>query len=89
MSWGVQAIGKASKVAEKLAAQFAGIKCSEPEETVKNQAAASIATALAAFPDSYAVEVNASGSQSSSQAEPGKFVNSLSVSIQPKHWFVE
>ncbi|OHC35503.1 MAG: hypothetical protein A2Y50_09090 [Pseudomonadales bacterium RIFCSPLOWO2_12_59_9] len=89
MSWSVSAIGKPSAVAEKLASQFAAIKCMEPEETIKNHVASAVAVALKAFPASYAVKVDASGSQSTSHAEPGVASNQLSVKIEPLWGFCE
>lgn len=87
MSWSVNAIGKASAVAAKLAQQFAGIKCTEPEESIKNTVAGAIATALGAFPEGTAVKVIASGSQSG--GTDGKATNSLAVQIEPQWGFVE
>ncbi|TAK86728.1 MAG: hypothetical protein EPO20_06330 [Betaproteobacteria bacterium] len=89
MSWSVAAIGKPSAVAEKLAAQFANIKCSEPEETIKSNVASAIAVALNAFPPSSAVRVEAHGSQSTDLGKPGIATNSLSVKIEPIYGFVE
>jgi hypothetical protein len=89
MSWSVSAIGKASAVAAKLATQFANIKCTEPEETIKNTVASAVAVALKAFPASYVVRVDASGSQSKSHADPNAATNQLSVKIDPIYGFVE
>ena len=94
MSWSLNAVGKASAVAKKLANDAASIQCSEPEETIKNGVAAIIATALAAYPETYAVSVSASGSQSSgySADKPSVAlgrVNTLTVSISPMYGFVE
>lgn len=87
MSWSVSAMGKPAAVATKLAADFARIKCTEPEESIKNTVASAVATGLAAFPPNQAVSVEASGSQSSSN--PGEATNSLSVSLKPLWGFVE
>ena len=90
MSWSVSAIGKPTAVAAKLAAQFAGIKCMEPEETIKNTVASAVAVALKAYPASYAVKVEASGSQSTDSSKPpGEATNSLSVKIEPIWGFCE
>lgn len=93
MSWSVQAVGKPAAVAEKLAADFAKIKCSEPEETIKNSVASIIATSLAAYPAEFAVKVDACGSQSpsydakSSQLDGGQ-INNLTVKIEPLYGYV-
>ncbi len=93
MSWNVTVVGKASAVAAKVAQDLERIKCSEPEETIKNTAASIIATALAAYPEGYAVKVEASGSQgpgySSTGQQLGGQVNSLNLKIEPVYGFVE
>lgn len=90
MSWSLSAVGKAVAVAAKLKKDFANIKCSEPEETIKNQACAAIATALAAFPPGQAVSVSAGGSRSvADHKKPEEAVNSLSIKIEPLWGFVE
>ena len=90
MSWSVGAIGKPSKVAEKLTADFARINCAEPEQTIKNNVAAAILAGLAAYPDTHAVKVNASGNQmSGGEGQTGKFINGLSVSMETIYGFVE
>lgn len=90
MSWSVNAVGNAAAVAVKLAADFERIKCSEPEETIKNTIASAVATALAAFDAKTPVEVKASGSQSISASSdaPSVAVNQLQVSIQPLWGFL-
>lgn len=94
MSWSVSGVGRAAAVARKLQNDCAAIKCAEPEETIKNCVATIIATALAAYPESYAVSVGASGSQGPGY-DPTKvgavlgMVNSLSVSISPLYGFVD
>jgi hypothetical protein len=90
MSWSVSAIGKASAVASKLAVDFASVKCSEPEETIKSGVAGAVAVALAAFPPNYAVRVEAYGSQScpDSSKAPNEKTNSLNVKIEPVWGFV-
>lgn len=91
MSWHVQAIGRASAVAAKLAEDFPRVKCQEPEETIKAAVASIVATALAAFGPTDAVKVTASGSQSTAASTDGPttYINSLSVSIEPLWGFVE
>lgn len=89
MSWSVSAIGKPTALAAKLAAELARIKCMEPEETIKTTVASAIEVALKAFPESYTVKVDASGSQSTDAAKPGVAVNQLKVSIEPLWGFCE
>lgn len=90
MSWSVNAIGKPAAVAAKLAKDFAGIKCTEPEETIKNKVAEAIAVGLAAFPAGMAVRVEASGSQYVPDAgSPAQAQNQLRVELMPLYGFVE
>jgi len=89
MSWSVSAIGKPAAVAAKVAAAFAGIKCMEPEDTIKNSVASAVEAALKAFPETSAVRVEASGSQSTDGKQPGVAVNQLSVKIDPLWGFCE
>src|SRR5436305_369581 len=44
MSWSASAIGKPTAVAAKLAKDFAQVKCTEPEETIKQGVASIMAT---------------------------------------------
>lgn len=92
MSWSVNAVGRAHAVAAKLAKDFSAIKCLEPEETIKNAVGQIIATALAAFPENYAVTVNANGSQGpgydANTSAPTGQVNSLQFTISPMYGFV-
>jgi hypothetical protein len=91
MSWSVSAVGNASRVAAKLATDFANSKCSEPEETIKNTVASAVATALTAFPPNYAVRVEASGSQSVIDVgkAPHQKTNQLVVKIEPLWGFLQ
>lgn len=64
MSWSVSALGKPAAVAAKLELDFKRIsKMEEPEQSVKDNAAASVAATLAAYPPNMLVRVEASGSQ--------------------------
>lgn len=84
MSWSVNAMGNPKAVAEKLAKDFASIKCTEPEEAIKNGVAAVVAVALAAFPPGIAVEVLANGSQwAPDSSKPDEKQNALSFTIKP------
>jgi hypothetical protein len=93
MSWSVLAIGKAPAVAAEIERQFAQSKCSEPEESVRQSARLTLASALAAQEPSTMVEVSAAGSQStkykSGTNEVLGVTNGLSIKIDPKFGFVE
>ena len=90
MSWSVSAIGKAGPVAAKVAADLAAVKCSEPEETIKNTIGNVIAIALKEFPPDFPVRVRASGSQYSPSGTPSTpQINQLSVTLEPIYGFVE
>ena len=90
MSWGVQAVGKVPAVRAQLATEFAKNPCSEPEETVRQSAAATIDAALAAQDPTNVVKVTAGGSQSfKNYSEQTGVSNNLSLSIEPLYGFVE
>jgi hypothetical protein len=93
MSWSVAAIGKAGAVQASIAKQFAGSKCSEPEESVRQAAASVLATAIAAQDPASAVKVTASGNQGHKYGPNGEatglFTNSLSINVDPQYGFVE
>ena len=86
MSWLISYKGRAAAVAKQAADRLGEIKCSEPEETLKNLAAQQIATSLGAMDSNYPVEIEASGSQST---DSDKAVNQLSVKITPIWCFIE
>lgn len=90
MSWSVSAIGKPAAVATKLAADFARIKCTEPEETIKNSVAVAVAAGLAVYPANTVVRVEANGSQSTPDFhKQTEIQNNLSVKLEPVYGFVE
>src|ERR1700758_5741504 len=90
MSWSIGAVGKAPAVAAKIAADIARIKCTEPEETIKNTVGDALARALAVMPPNMAVRVDAAGSQyAPDSTKPTEFQNSLSVKLEPLYGFVE
>lgn len=92
MSWSVGAVGKPSAVRGAIAKQFTnGGKCSEPEESIRQAAAAIIDKALEAQGDKVALNVSASGSQNSdySTAPPTVTSNNLKISIDVIYGFVE
>jgi len=93
MSWSISQIGK--KEAVKLAVQkyLEGYKCSEPEETIRQQVGSSIITAIDSQAKDIVVKVTASGSQST-KYDPlghatGEFTNNFSVEVVPVYGFVE
>lgn len=93
MSWSVNAVGRPQAVAAKIKKDLAAITCSEPEETIKNAISSVIATAVEAYPESYAVSVSASGSQGpgydpDKTGAPMGQVNNLHVNISPLYGFV-
>lgn len=95
MSWYIHASGKPIALVDELARQFGNVKCSEPEETIKNNAFALISTALSKFPASAAVRVTAQGSQTTIGDDgkqtmgAGEAINSLEIKIEPLWRFVE
>ena len=97
MSWSFNAIGKPAAVAVKARKDLSAVKCSEPEESLKESVIASIELACSAMPDDPAVSITASGSQSPSyklegghyREVAGKLTNSLKLDIEPIYGFVE
>jgi hypothetical protein len=91
MSWSVNAVGKPKAVKAKLAEDFKKIVCSEPEGTIKDHIAAAILLALDFYPESGAVRVEASGSQSKGHLgmTNTEALNQLSVKIEPLWGFLE
>jgi hypothetical protein len=88
MSWSVSGFGKAPAVRESIAKQFAqGSKCMEPEETMRQAAAALMESSLAAQEPSKVIEVSASGSMSTDNGKVAS--NSISIKIDPKWGFIE
>ena len=87
MSWSVGASGDSAEVAKTIEEQFEGMAqypCPEPEEAIKQQARALIATALAGNIPSRSLQVNAWGSQSTCcgvNGAPDTVSNTLSISI--------
>jgi hypothetical protein len=64
MSWSFTAIGRPKAVREKARAYVESFRCSEPEESIKQQVFTMIETALFAMPAASAVRVAAHGGQS-------------------------
>lgn len=86
MSWSYYATGKPQAILAKIDEEFARYRCVEPEETMRQGVCAIIKTSLGAMPESSAVGIQASGSQSSAE---GKHTNTLKLSIEPIYGFVE
>jgi hypothetical protein len=91
MSWSFSAIGKPAAVAKKIADELEKYPCSEPEQSIRHKVGEALQVALAAFPGNAAVQIDASGSQSTQSGanEPNTAINNLSVKIQPIYGFVE
>jgi hypothetical protein len=91
MSWSVGAIGRPAVVAAKIAADLSQYSCVDPEEGVKQAVGAALAVALAAQDPSSVVKVAASGSQGTNyvNGKSAGFTNSLNISVEPIHGFVE
>lgn len=88
MSWSYNGIGKPSAVLEDAQLRLSAVKCSEPEETIKNKVGDILLASLSAFPESSAVQVEAYGSQTV-DSTTGKATNSLHFDIKPLYGFVE
>ena len=92
MSWSVAAIGKSDAVKKDIAAQFVrGGKCVEPEESIRQEVAKIINTAVGSIHNSFVVKVAASGSQgykNYNKPEDGVY-NVLNISVEVVHGFVE
>jgi hypothetical protein len=86
MSWSVSGIGRPVAVAAKLAADLSAYKCVDPEESVKQAAAALLAAALAAQDPVSVVKVSASGSQGTSG---NSIYNSVRIEVEPVYGFIE
>jgi hypothetical protein len=87
MSWSIAAVGRPAAVAAKVAEDIAKIKCSEPEESIKNRIGAAIVAACEAMPSASAVRVEANGSQYVPQGDG--VMNSAYMKIEPLYGFVE
>lgn len=88
MSWSFYAMGKPKAVIAKADAEFERIVgyCAEPERSIASKAHEAIKAVLDAMPDSSAVDIRASGSQS---VVEGGTLNNLSLDIKPIYGFVE
>lgn len=93
MSWSFTGHGKPTPLLAKMKADLSKHRCSEPEETIKQQLLMTIDTALITFPESMALKIEASGSQTPQYGPDGKptgsYTNSLSLSLTPLYGFVE
>lgn len=97
MSWSFQAVGKPAAVLAKARVELGKIHCSEPEETIKGKVLNILEASLLVMPESAAVKIEASGSQSPAYVSSetgyktveGKFSNNLILKIEPIFGFVE
>lgn len=86
MSWSISATGYPAPVLETIKRQIGGNRCSEPEETIKEQIVAVVKASLVVYPSDHPVKVSASGSQSS--GSDGKYINQFQVSVEPMWGFL-
>lgn len=90
MSWSFQATGKSPAVRQEIARQGANGRCSEPEESLRQQALQIIDLALCAQNDNQAVRVEASGNQTYKDwTNKTGLSNQLKVSVEPLYGWVE
>jgi len=88
MSWAYRGTGMPQAILRAMNEQLQRQKCSEPEETIKNEVLEVAETCLEAFPPDHPVDVEASGSQSSIGGE-GVAVNQLTLTIKPLWGFLK
>jgi len=89
MSWSVSAVGKAGAVASDVAKQFSSApKCPAPEETIRQAAAALLATVLAAQSGSQALKISAWGSTVLDANGKSVASSQLSITVDPIIGFV-
>jgi hypothetical protein len=94
MSWNFSAIGAPKAVAAKARQAIEiGYKCQEPEEGFRVTVLKLVAEACEnGFSDKFAVQVDASGSQSTSYGESQAInidSNQMNLQITPIYWFVK
>ena len=91
MSWDVSGIGKAEALRTHLAGEFKKVKCAEPEQSIAMKLAEAIDVALASFPASYPVKVQAYGSQGQPDfsKKPEEFTHTVGLSIESIYGFKE
>lgn len=87
MSWGISKSGRASAVATALEEAAKKNPCSEPEETIRQEALATAVKALRSMPPNTPVVFEGSGSQST--LSDGTSTNQLVVSLKPIWGFLE
>jgi len=92
MSWSFTKQGTPREVLDSLTKYCADCKCVEPEETIKSKVLDIASTALLVMPDDQIVKFEGFGSQSQCYKKSdngqydkvdGKFINNLSVRIEP------
>ena len=87
MSWSVNAIGKPSKVAAKLKAEFEKMTyLSKPEDEIAAAIGQAIIKAVIDTTDAAAVRVEANGSMGTTN---GNHTHSITVAVVPLHGFVD
>lgn len=87
MSWSVSAIGKPSKVAERLTAEFAKLTyLAKPEDEIAAALGQALIKAAGDTTDVAMIRVEASGSMSTNC---GNHTHNISVSVTPLYGFVE
>lgn len=86
MSWSFSGLGKPHAVFAKAKKDLTQYKCAEPEESIKQMVLNILDKSLSAYPESYAVHVEASGSQSSVGEDK---VNQLRIDIHQLYGFIE
>jgi hypothetical protein len=92
MSWSFNAVGKPLAVLKAAKDQFMQYSCAEPEETIREKFFEILEISLDSYPESSAVQVSASGSQSpavTSETDRPRFYNSIKVDVQPLWGFIE
>lgn len=87
MSWSVSAIGKPSKVAERLTADFAKLTyLAKPEDEIAAAIGQALIKAAGDTTDVAAIRIEASGSMGSNG---GNHTHNISISVAPVYGFVE
>ena len=94
MSWSFYSVGRPLPVLEKARADLGKIKCAEPEETIKNNILSILEASLLVMPETVAVNIAASGSQSPAYSNDGKIIegksnNYVKLEVTTLYGFVE
>lgn len=90
MSWSFTGVGRAKPLSAKIKDDLSKMKCSEPEESIKNKVAEALVLAVGSFPGLATVSVTASGSQYvPDSSKPNEAINSLQIKVEQLWNFVE